>query len=1030
MVSAVCRAWLSIVMSKFVLPDRNIPVLWFAIASCYFLCAQIGLALSVVHGNVTTVWPPSGLALAALLILGRRYWPGVFLGAFVANAFTDVSLIAAFTIAVGNTLEGVVGAFVAQMWIGKKNPLSSVSGVLKFSLPIAFGASAVAATIGSLSLMLSGAAPWNMAERLWLTWWLGDAAGILVFASLFIAWYFGSIPRLNSNNIPELALLAVSLLLVSHLVFGDGARLALEHYPLAFVPLPVFMWASLRFGMRGGVSAIFVSSIIAVWGTTHGYGPFVRGDLNESLVLLQTFVCLASITAMILAAAVEERKNAMAGLTQIQRNLEERVRARTRELADANRGLRELQERSEAAQRIAKLGYWEWDAESDAMWWSESVAPALGREAGSMPANKDAYLEWVHPDDRALVRNQFHRLLEEHRALSFTHRLDGGEGAYNVVNVQAKLDTRDGLRVIGTLQEITEQYKAREALRLASKVFECAAEGVMVTDVHAKIVSVNKAFTEITGFSQEEVVGKNPRLLQSGRHDKAFYKTLWASLLTTGRWQGEIWDRRKSGEVYPKWQTISAVKDECGEVTHYVSVFSDISSKKHSEEKLFHIAHYDALTNLPNKFLLNARLGHALQHAKREGHLVAVLFLDLDRFKKVNDTLGHAQGDRLLEAVAARLKGCVREEDTVARLGGDELVIVLDALRDSVQASALAHNLLMELAKPVTLGKHDVYITGSIGISVYPFDGEDCERLIRNADTAMYMAKSLGRNNYRFYTKDLTDSALETFALETMLHRAIANDEFVLHYQPQVSLRSGELIGVEALVRWHHPTKGLIPPDKFIPVAEECGLIDKVGDWVLAEACRQVRRWHDQGYELRMAVNVCGKQVSQKGFVEQVEAVITEYGVDPKHLELEITESSVMDQAEKAVAALDALRDLGVAVAIDDFGTGYSSLSYLKRFSVDRLKIDRSFVRDIPEDKDDVALARAIIALGGSLGLSVIAEGVETSEQRDLLAAMGCDEMQGYLYSRPLPAEELEALLQRRNGRNKVVALHRVKHET
>ena len=487
---------------------------------------------------------------------------------------------------------------------------------------------------------------------------------------------------------------------------------------------------------------------------------------------------------------------------------------------------------------------------------------------------------------------------------------------------------------------------------------------------------------------------------------------MWSALLDHGEWKGEISGRRKNGELFPKWQTITGIRDDDGVLTHYVSVFSDISHIKESEKQLQHLAHHDSLTGLPNRLLLLARLEHSLQHASRNGCHVAVMFLDLDHFKKINDSFGHPVGDQLLKMVATRLLSAVRKDDTVARLGGDELTVILGSLSDANYAATAAKSILERLAKPFHLEGQDVFVSASIGISIYPQDGKDTTTLLKNADTAMYMAKHEGRRRYYFYSEDLTERAYEALTLESQLHRALEREELFLHYQPQVSLQDGRIVGVEALLRWQHPELGWVPPDRFIPLAEENGLIGPIGKWVLHTACGQAKAWQDQGLaRVRMSVNLSGRQLAREDIVDEVGEALEATGLSPLCLELELTESSVMTQAGHTTTTLDALRALGTTIAIDDFGTGYSSLAYLKRFPVDRLKIDRSFVRDIPQDESDVALARAIVALAQSLDLKVVAEGVETEEQRELLKTIGCQEMQGFLFSRPRAANDLAKLL-------------------
>ncbi len=572
----------------------------------------------------------------------------------------------------------------------------------------------------------------------------------------------------------------------------------------------------------------------------------------------------------------------------------------------------------------------------------------------------------------------------------------------------------NGQRIMAALaRDCSERVQAEEKLRQAAVVFENAQEGIMVTDRDARILAVNQAFCEITGYDVDEVLGGTPAKFKSGRHDAEFYRAMWDALIRTGRWQGEVWDRRKDGQVYPKWLSISAVRDASGQTARYVSLFADITHLKESEARLEHLAHFDPLTELPNRLLFNSRLEHALEQARRHGQRVAVLFLDLDRFKTVNDSLGHPAGDELLIAVARRIRGRLREEDTVARLGGDEFVILLERLEDAQTAAVVAQDVLKVLTAPVMLGGgHEVFIGGSIGISLYPDDADEATRLVSSADAALYQAKEQGRNTYCFYTEGLTAAANEHLALETRLRRALERGEFVLHYQPLVDTRGGQPVGVEALVRWQPPGEAQVPPVKFIPIAEETGLIVPLGEWILRTACAQARAWIDAGLPpLTMAVNLSGRQFQSEDMVALVGAVLEQTGLPARFLELELTESIVMEQAEQAIATLDALKALGVRLAIDDFGTGYSSLAYLKRFPIDKLKIDRSFVQGLADDADDREIAATIIAMARSLSLDVLAEGVESEQQLAILRQLDCDQYQGYLFAQPMPADELERLL-------------------
>ena len=555
-------------------------------------------------------------------------------------------------------------------------------------------------------------------------------------------------------------------------------------------------------------------------------------------------------------------------------------------------------------------------------------------------------------------------------------------------------------------RDITERQQMQEKLQQAATVFESTAEGVLITDTRQNISAVNRAFSEITGYSEAEALGHTPRLLASGLHDSAFYAAMWHQLTTQGHWQGEISNRRKNGELYPSWLTISAVRNSDQVVTHFVAVFADISSLKLAQARLDYQAHHDPLTGLPNRTLFESRLQAALNGQQESGNQGAVLFLDLDRFKHINDSLGHPVGDLLLKDIAVRLKDQLRDIDTVARLGGDEFIILLPGLQQASDAQYLANKLLDCFTPPFQAGEHEFFISASIGTSLYPQDGTDVATLVKNADAAMYRSKAKGRNRVESYTRDLTAQANERVALEHELRRAIEREELSLYYQPKRSLITHELIGAEALIRWHHPTFGDVPPEHFIALAEENGTILQIGDWVLEQACRQLHAWQGAFEDFGpLSVNLAGAQLRHPNLLSRIEQLLRDYRLEPGCLQLEITENFIMSQAEEALAVLHQLKRLGVQLAIDDFGTGYSSLSYLKRLPLDFLKIDQSFVRGLPDDPHDVAIVRAIIALGHSMQFTIIAEGVENLAQQAFLAAEGCEQMQGYIVSLPLPPE-------------------------
>ncbi|WP_236233850.1 EAL domain-containing protein [Pseudomonas tohonis] len=611
---------------------------------------------------------------------------------------------------------------------------------------------------------------------------------------------------------------------------------------------------------------------------------------------------------------------------------------------------------------------------------------------------------WANPEDR----QQMVRAISEQGSLrNFTAPIRTKGGSIRLCELTAQPIPINGEACVLTIaRDITERQQMQEKLLQAATVFESTAEGVMITDTEQRITAVNRAFTEITGYSEAEALGQSPRLLASGQHDSAFYAAMWHQLAADGHWQGEIWNRRKNGEPYPEWLTISAVRNRDEQITHFVGVFADISTLKHAQARLDYQAHHDPLTGLPNRILFESRLQAALLDATTDAQQGAVLFIDLDRFKHINDSLGHPVGDLLLKGIAARLKEQLRDIDTVARLGGDEFIILLPGLHNAVDAEHVANKVLACFSAPFEADDHEFFTSASIGISLYPEHGSDVATVVKNADAAMYRAKSKGRNRIEFYTRDLTFQANERMALENELRRALERGELSLYYQPKLCLQNRRLIGAEALIRWHHPLFGEISPERFIPLAEENGLILPLGDWVLTEACRQMREWQDRHAPFGpLSVNLAGAQLRQPQLVERIDRLLQDTGVVPCHLQLEITEGFIMSQAEEALAVLHALKALGVQLAIDDFGTGYSSLSYLKRLPLDIIKIDKSFVRGLPDDLEDAAIARAIIALGRSMQLTVIAEGVETHAQEAFLTAEGCEQIQGYVVSRPLPAD-------------------------
>lgn len=567
--------------------------------------------------------------------------------------------------------------------------------------------------------------------------------------------------------------------------------------------------------------------------------------------------------------------------------------------------------------------------------------------------------------------------------------------------------------LIVLVNDITERVRIEQGMRLMVRVFEDSYDAIIITDTQGNIVNVNASFLEISGYSRDEVVGKHSRILKSQRHGADFYAAMWQSITTSGCWRGEIWDKRKNGEVYPKWLSISAVKDSNGVPVNYVGIFADITSRVEAEHRLRQLAHYDQLTGLPNRTLFLEKLNWAMEMATRNKNNLALFFLDLDRFKIINDTLGHQAGDQLLCEVAQRLRKVVRKVDTVARLAGDEFTVIIGEVKNTDEVDGVAEKILNCFASPVVLDGREIFITTSVGITYYPMDGNNVDSLLKNADTAMYHAKSLGKNRYQFFSDFMNRKVHEELELEINLRKAIDNREFALHYQPQYSLKTDEIVGVEVLIRWRHPELGEVSPATFIPYAEKIDMIIPIGSWVLKTACEEFCRWRSEGIPIkRISVNYSGSQLKNPDQIGIISNILEETGMDPACLNLELTETVIMENAEDTIRALRDIKNMGISISVDDFGTGYSSLSYLKRFPIDTLKIDKSFVQDITTDADDEAIATTIIAMAHALRLSVLAEGVETEDQLSMLRAKNCDEIQGYYLCRPLPPEEVRRFMQ------------------
>ncbi len=646
--------------------------------------------------------------------------------------------------------------------------------------------------------------------------------------------------------------------------------------------------------------------------------------------------------------------------------------------------------------------------------WNNGAARLFGYSAEEAIGRNILFLYVDESEEDAQIDDDF--LEHGGRAMEVRRRRKSGEIFWASLSLSPMQDAEgQAIGLIGYLTDITDRLATAEMLRLHARIFQNSEEGILIADAQQNIVSVNDAFSRITGYAEKEILGRPMRMFDTDQQGEGFYNRMWDEIRSSGNWKGEMLELKKSGECYAKWASISAMKNDQNKLTHYFSIFSDISEKKRVEERINYLAYYDDLTGLPNRSHLNSLVSQTLVEAKRNGDSGALLFIDLNRFKPINDTLGHEVGDRLLKQVGERFRNALRRSDVVARIGGDEFVAGLFSITRREHASIAAQKLLTTLEEPFLIDGNELHMGASIGISVYPDDGNDTETLLRYADLAMYRAKQARQSGFMFYSLEMNQRSVNRLMIENGLRQALDRGELLLYYQPKVNITNGAIVGAEALLRWRHPERGMVAPDEFIPVAEETGLIVQIGDWVLEQACIQALAWQQADMPtFTIAVNVSARQMSAR-LPRLISALLSRFGLSPEWLELELTESMMMHRADGVIELMNELHAMVITLSLDDFGTGFSSLSYLKRFPIDTLKIDRAFVSGIPADSGDCAIAGAIVSMAKQLGHKVIAEGVETTEQLAFLSGLGCDEIQGYLFSRPLPAKEFEALL--RSGR-------------
>lgn len=1034
------------------------------VAVLYFLAARLGLSMAFEQANVSPFWPPSGMALTTLLIAGRGLWPGIWLGALLGSLSAPTPWLPSMCIATGNTLEALVAYLLIQR-VNNGHALSSPRYLAVF-LVVTAAACSLSATTGVLTLRGFEFITAEQSTILWKTWWTGDVMGILLITPLVLAWRDTRWIDLVQTRGMDILLIGSLTILLSWMVFSNNASGSL-HYSASFLLIPLASIAAIRLGPIGATTIALMLAAISISMTLANLGPFVTDNANLSLLLLQLFLGVTALTGLILASIEQVRQDTQTALHTALHTLESRVAERTRALrasntalSSSNQALSEQIEKSEQTRDALRAllatsnaanqqGFYDLCARSLATIYGARTAfigvfedksqqrirtltvhqdgvskPGFSYDLNGTPCQDvlDNRLELVEKDAAARYPNN--PMLTEMGIESYFGApvvLPSGR----VLGILAVLDSKpmqpyEWLRPIirlfaNRLALELERAENQRELELAASVFEESQQAIVISDAQNNILKANPAFCRISGYSFPEVIGQPASLLKSEHHDDTFYASFWQALLRDNQWQGEMWDRRKNGELFPIWQNISVVRDAHGSINGFISIFTDLGERKEFEDCIYHLAHHDLLTGLPNRMAFTDILEQAVHHAHRNHTGLAVLQLDLDNFKLLNETAGHRHGDDLLKETAQRIKGTLREDDIVSRFGGDEFTILLTDLTNTADTVGVVANKLMRaLRRPYQLGNGELSMSASLGISTYPDCGLDAATLLKNADAAMYRAKESGRNTFQFFTADINQRAQSRLDMEAALHRALENNEFVLYFQPQFRLTDGLLVGCEALLRWQRPGFGLVPPDQFIPIAEQSSLIVELGDWVLATACHQRAAWHGLCRDdFRIAVNLSARQFSQRDLLKQVALHLHEAGVQPRALELELTESMLMENLTLTQETLRQLQSLGVSVSLDDFGTGYSSLASLKQFPIDTLKIDRSFVRDMEHDTSDAAIVRATLAMAHALNLAVVAEGVETTQQLTMLAEHNCNLVQGYLLSRPIPAEQMIAWFQR-----------------
>ncbi|MES2012923.1 MAG: EAL domain-containing protein [Pseudomonadota bacterium] len=990
----------------------------------YVLLTKLALAFFSVNGTVMIVWPPDWLAFAILLIGGKRYLPGIFIGSLLASVMMGSSASASVLIASGNTLGVLAGIYFLDHVAGFNRSMTHISDYMLLGIAAVISG-CVYALISTSALMMTGFLTHAAFILDFLHLWKRETLGIILATPIILAWQ--QIPNgwFKKERFLETTVCFGLAFLAGQIIFMDWFHDVLGVYAKAYLMFIFITWSAVRFGRQGVFVVISFTAVQALLGAVHGMGFFAADIAKTDLTNLWFYMLVLTDVGLALDFVVCELRLA---------ERRERFRNQVLELLANNAPLSEVLQfivtsvENENADTLCCILLM--DNEGEHLFsGANSTIPDFYNSA-MHSANVDigvANYDDAHAVQRIIVENipdyehttLYQKLAAQvalHSGLLEPIYSHSGKvlGTIAIYPREADIATNDDILLIKQVAHIAgsaiDQSLINDELQLAMLIYQNSSEAMAVTNANGVVITINPAFSQMTGYSFDDVSGKNIKVLSSGRQDKHFYAGMWQAINTTGFWQGEILNKLKNDEIYTEWLTINTVTSENGSIHSRVAIFSDITHKKQADELIWKQANFDMLTGLPNRSMLLDRLSQAMKKSTRANAPLALIFLDLDRFKEVNDTLGHSAGDSLLKEAAQRLLSCVRESDTVARQGGDEFVIILDKLDDLVSIERIANNLLIRLEEPFHLGHEVVYISASIGITMFPNDATDIDELLKNADQAMYFSKNTGRNRYSYFTRPMDTEAKSRMRLINDLHNALANSQFSIHYQPIVDLSTGAINKAEALIRWQHPQRGLISPAEFIPVAEETGLINEIGEWVFHEAARQVAIWrasHNHAFQIsinKSPLQFLHKNKSHGDWIAHLNTL----ELPGQSIVVEITEGLLLDGNTSITDQLLEFRDAGIQVSLDDFGTGYSSLSYLQKFDIDYLKIDQSFVRNLSPNSSNMALCEAIIVMAHKLGIKVIAEGIETQAQCDFLTAAKCDYGQGYLFSRPVPANEFE----------------------